>query len=251
MSINKPPTPKAENVLFTVKMTEEQIHKGEDIENPIEEEKKYFHPKLEFIATQLPLDSISEDVNSPYFASSPSNVTAIVRRQSTPGKNKPDGVVEPKFSSTLDNNEQGDIMDKNLAGGGTFQTTTTVSDNFIENANLDTLEQKLEKIMNKRTRRIEVFESYLNEWEKEKFNKEYSSQLSQKPHLQHSEAKAKGVKCKSKNRNRNSHLKGSRTARPTSDRKPSRYWIRESGNLIKDNILSPVLKSGHGYTRHK
>eukprot|EP00344_Euplotes_crassus_P007142 CAMPEP_0197016248 /NCGR_PEP_ID=MMETSP1380-20130617/77527_1 /TAXON_ID=5936 /ORGANISM="Euplotes crassus, Strain CT5" /LENGTH=57 /DNA_ID=CAMNT_0042442881 /DNA_START=1 /DNA_END=174 /DNA_ORIENTATION=- len=57
-------------------MTEDQIRNGEDIENPIREEVKYVVPKLGLLAAQLPLDSISEDVNSPYFASSQSDTNS-------------------------------------------------------------------------------------------------------------------------------------------------------------------------------
>lgn len=54
----------------------------------IEEEKEepYVKSKFDFITAQLPLHSISEDVNSPYFASSPSNITGYVRRQSGPNQ---------------------------------------------------------------------------------------------------------------------------------------------------------------------
>jgi len=49
-------------------------------------------------------------------------------------------IVEPKFSSTLDMNEGDTSGDRNLQRHGTFQTGTSVSENYIENANLDTLE---------------------------------------------------------------------------------------------------------------
>ena len=57
-------------------MTEDQIKNGEKMENPGDNEPKFIVPKLGLLATDLPLDSISEDINSPYFASSPSNMNS-------------------------------------------------------------------------------------------------------------------------------------------------------------------------------
>mmetsp|Transcript_13226 Transcript_13226/g.14854 ORF Transcript_13226/g.14854 Transcript_13226/m.14854 type:complete len:281 (+) Transcript_13226:330-1172(+) len=135
----KSPPAQTENILFSVK-----VPSGEE-NTDLEEEKIFVHPKLEFIASQLPLHSISEDANSPYFASSPSNMTSYARRQSTPNKAKSNTMLEPKSSTT--ENEDATSGDKNFGCGGTYQTTTDVSDNFLENANIDILETKLDKIM--------------------------------------------------------------------------------------------------------
>jgi len=128
---------------------------------------KCLHPKFEFLTSQLPLHSISEDVNSPYFASSPSNITAYVRRQSTSNKELSEKTVEAKFSSkTL----WCDDVNNSKNNGRTTQTFDSMSENFIENANIETLEQKLDRISKKRQNRIQVFENYLEQWEQEKYH---------------------------------------------------------------------------------
>lgn len=142
----KSPPVQTDNILFSVKIPKDQFRNDEDINNPVEEEKLYVHSKLEFVTAQLPLHSISEDVNSPYFASSPSNITAYVRGQGTSNKEKSDDDFEQKHSSPSEINDEWNSGDKNEMGA-TVQTITSISDNYIENANLDTLEMKLEKIM--------------------------------------------------------------------------------------------------------
>jgi hypothetical protein len=131
-----------------------------------EDDKEYdVHPKFEIITAQMPLHSISEDVNSPYFASSPSNLTVYVRSQCTPGKDHSMKQFIPKFSNTTDMNEDSSSACKNLAGN-TFHTITSISEKDLENTPVDTLESKLDNIMQKRAKRIETFENYLNDWEK-------------------------------------------------------------------------------------
>lgn len=161
----KPTPKKLENLLFSVKIDEDRFRRAEEVNLITQNEKEYIvHPKLEFITAQLPLHSISEDVNSPYFASSPSNLTAYIRRQSTPNKENSTKTYEPKFSTTTELNEDAASVDKHLGGN----TITTISDNDFENAPIDNLETKLNKIMQKRAKRIEIFENYLNEWDKQK-----------------------------------------------------------------------------------
>lgn len=115
----------------------------------------------------MPLHSISEDVNSPYFASSPSNLTAYIRRQSTPNKDNSTKTYEPKFSTTTELNEDAASVDRHLGGN----TITSISDNDFENAPIDNLETKLNKIIEKRSKRIEIFKNYLIDWEKQKSEK--------------------------------------------------------------------------------
>lgn len=57
-------------------MNEDQIKDGENTENLRDDETKFIVPKLGLLTNNLPLDSISEDINSPYFASSPSNMNS-------------------------------------------------------------------------------------------------------------------------------------------------------------------------------
>lgn len=133
-----------------------------------EERKEIFiHPKFELLASQLPLHSISEDVNSPNFASSNSNIGSYFNRNGTPKKIQTD----VKHSEELSNNTES--QDHDASGekhhcSGTIPTTTSVSENFIETANIENLENKLDRILSKRSKRIQIFENYLNEWENEK-----------------------------------------------------------------------------------
>jgi hypothetical protein len=81
----------------------------------------------------------------------------------------------PKFSNTTDMNEDSSSACKNL-GGNTFHThtVTSISEKDLENAPVGTLESKLDIIMQKRAKRIEIFENYLNDWEKIKVDKSKS-----------------------------------------------------------------------------
>lgn len=144
---NKSPKIKTDPILFSIKMTEDQIKNGEDMENPLKEETKYAVSKLGLLATQLPLDSISEDVNSPYFASSPSRMDSWAMALNSSSHAKEENYIPESKYTTVDKNDQAMAHeDKNLQRYGTIQTATSVSENYIENANIDTLEQKLEKI---------------------------------------------------------------------------------------------------------
>jgi hypothetical protein len=147
---------------------EEECKESEEHEENNAAKEQFYHPKFEFLTSQLPLHSISEDINSPYFASSPSNITAYVRRQSTPNKELSARTLDQKFSSN-DVSEELVSTDRNPFSK-TIQTTTSVSDNFLETANIESLEQKLERIAKKRNKRIQIFENYLDQWEKEKFD---------------------------------------------------------------------------------
>jgi hypothetical protein len=198
-----------------------------------EVKKTYTHPKFEFIAAQLPLHSISEDVNSPYFASSPSNITGYVRRQSTPNQNNSCKYIEAKGSSNTESNEE-DVSDIKNLGGGTIQTTTSVSDNFLENANIERLERKLNQIVRKRTKRIEIFENYLNEWEKEKLKK--SDSFNKKPKVL--------VKTNQVSKSKSPPPKSAKKVKKAT---PSLYQGPKSKNSfsILNNLssLSPVLQT--------
>lgn len=184
------PTPQQESVVYhdseSIKsseheqenyITEEESKGIEKYEEEKIVKEQYYHPKFEFLTSQLPLHSISEDVNSPYFASSPSNITAYVRRQSTPNKELSVRTLDRKCSSE-DVSEELVGTDKNPFSK-TIQTTTSVSDNFLETANIESLEQKLDRIAKKRNNRIQIFENYLDQWEKEKFDKRNSTKNAQ------------------------------------------------------------------------
>ena len=239
----KSPPSKTDNILFSVKVPKNQQN-DEKEEKLIEEEKLFVHPKLEIIASQLPLHSISEDANSPYFASSPSNITAYVWRQSTPNKAKSNNIFEPKFSSTTDNNDDAVSADKNFGCGGTFQTTTSVSDNFLENANIDSLESKLDKIMKKRSKRIEIFETYLNEWEKQKYNRGGDEPKVKK--MTKAKTEKKSVKKNKTPRVRNNGKRPVKSVRNENKRiKPSLYLTKSPQNSGIGSILNPVLSSGN------
>ena len=160
-----------------MKLKLEEIDKHSHLQSPrkIEEKKELFvHPKFELIASRLPLQSISEDVNSPYFASSKSNIEPYFKRQSTPNKEENDWRKEWVTSNNNTEYQDNDISGDRQVYSGTIQTTTSLSENFLENANLDKLEQKLSQVMIKRSKRIVLFENYLNEWEKKRLD-EFSS----------------------------------------------------------------------------
>lgn len=242
-------------VLFSIKISEDQLRNEEDIKNPIKEEKLYVSNKLDFIAAQLPLYSISEDVNSPYFASSPSNITTYMNGQTISNKAKSDINFEQKFSSPTELNDESNSAEKNERGV-TVQTTTSISENYIENANLDTLEMKLEKVMKKRSKRIAIFESYLNEWEKQKFHKgkeNKSIKRDSTPPMKGKKIPHKQRKSNHKSRVRNGGLKSAKTVKIQQKNTPSLYWSQGStkSGVKNFNILSPVLKSVNNGIKHK
>jgi len=251
----KSPPSQTENILFSVDIPEDQLKSREEIQDPAEEEKLYVHSKLEFIATQLPLHSISEDANSPYFASSPSNITAYVRGPSVSYKAKSDIDLERKFSSPteyIDESNSGGKDDR----GDVVRTTTSISENYIENANLNTLEMKLDKIMKKRTKRIQIFETYLNEWEKEKFDKgkeNKSLKIDPKPSVKDNKIPLKQGKKENRSRMRNRGLKVAKTIKVPPKKIASLYCSQGSkqSGIKNFDILSPVLKSAHYVTKHK
>ena len=169
--------PTRDNILFSVKVEkEDRCRNITDFQKkPLTEDQINVHPKFEFITAQLPLHSISEDVNSPYFASSPSNITAYVRRQSTPNKEDDTSKNYDRKSSPL--TEVNDGNSENKHGGNTGQTTTSLSD---LTGTLGDLAQDGE-IMKRRLKRIEIFENYLEEWEKQKFEHSQKHMVKAKP----------------------------------------------------------------------
>lgn len=168
--INFPRRPRIEETaLFKLRLEETEHSTWVQTPKKNEERKDIFvHPKFELIASQLPLYSISEDVNSPYFASSNSNIEPYFKKQGTPNKDGTDYKKDWTISNNNTEYQDNDISGDRQVWSGTIQTTTSLSENFFENANLDKLEQKLSQVIIKRTKRIELFENYLEEWEKKR-----------------------------------------------------------------------------------
>lgn len=232
----------------------EQSNEQEDYPQPMEEHKvKFIHPKLEFISSHLPLHSISEDVNSPYFASSTSNFGSYVRRQSNSKKNS-DGTKETKTYSNIESPDPEISADRNLGQeGGTVNTITSISDNFCENNNIDKLEQKLDRIVKKRNKRIELFESYLNDWEQKKLSRNNRYQTVERPESKveikpepKSESKPKSVTRNMDKPRAQAKPSSITPVKKTSKKLKPNVYMRPSGIL---KACTPVLSSRYNSKR--
>jgi hypothetical protein len=103
-------------------------------------------------AAQMPLDSISEDINSSYFASSNSNMGSYINMQKTENISRSPLTKEGERNSGSSESQENYTNDKINNTVVPTHSTITISDNLTDNAPVDTLEQKLNKILQKRNK---------------------------------------------------------------------------------------------------
>ena len=165
-------------VVFNIKIDDNQYaddvkcdRKNEDVTK-----QEYLDMKSRAYAAQMPLHSISEDINSPYFASSNSNIWSFSNTQKTPKSSQSPLVKENKLISGSGESQEIDQREKKLNEGHT-QTTITISE-ITDSVTIDRLEKIRTKLHNKRSKLISVFETYLNKWDVHKIDEDSDINLS-------------------------------------------------------------------------
>lgn len=97
---NESDTEKYDNVVFNIKIDENQYAEDVVRNSLLKDKQEYINMKSRAYTAQMPLHSISEDINSPYFASSTSNIYSRSNRQKTPNGGRSPIIPEGEQSNS-------------------------------------------------------------------------------------------------------------------------------------------------------
>lgn len=155
-----------EKLTFKIKIDERQYEEDVIRSSMDAAKQEYINMKSRAYTANMPLQCISEDINSPYFASSKSNINSFSNAQKTPKAATSSLTNEGKRNSGSGEGEFNETDNRPNKIDGLTQTT--FSDNVTESAPVDKLEKKLIKVAQKKNKLISVFETYLNEVDEHK-----------------------------------------------------------------------------------